>query len=251
MASSPVLPLPLFLRPRGVVQKWSTLQCSEQNTEQCGYDHAPVTRVRMRAQFPLPHGPVFALAPARLSLLPRLPRVPRPSWALSVLCGLSSVPRPFLLVRARCIAIRGAPWYPTLCRSPCGCSQASFCSGPVPLRDLPACARTVQSSVQGTSVPIPPSPSSAPASWGPLPPLSLSAPWSVLPPSLRAASLWALSMTVCKTPCTTLTFSPYRPRHLRAADALPAASTAPAGSPTASGSSDRGAPGGGCCRGTS
>ena len=34
-----------------------TLQCSKQNTEQCGYDHAPVTRGRMRAQFPLPHGP--------------------------------------------------------------------------------------------------------------------------------------------------------------------------------------------------
>ena len=30
---------------------------SKQNTEQCGYDHAPVTRGRMRAQFPLPHGP--------------------------------------------------------------------------------------------------------------------------------------------------------------------------------------------------
>ena len=29
----------------------------KQNTEQCGYDHAPVTRGRMRAQFPLPHGP--------------------------------------------------------------------------------------------------------------------------------------------------------------------------------------------------
>ena len=41
----------------GVVQNWSTLQCSKQNTEQCGYDHAPVTRGRMRAQFPLPHGP--------------------------------------------------------------------------------------------------------------------------------------------------------------------------------------------------
>ena len=44
-------------QPPGVVQNWSTLQCSEQNTEQCGYDHAPVTRGRMRAQFPLPHGP--------------------------------------------------------------------------------------------------------------------------------------------------------------------------------------------------
>ena len=44
-------------QPLGVVQNWSTLQCSKQNTEQCGYDHAPVTRGRMRAQFPLPHGP--------------------------------------------------------------------------------------------------------------------------------------------------------------------------------------------------
>ena len=48
-------------QPPGVVQNWSTLQCSKQNTEQCGYDHAPVTRGRMRAQFPLPHGPVVAL----------------------------------------------------------------------------------------------------------------------------------------------------------------------------------------------
>ena len=44
-------------QPPGVVQNWPTLQCSRQNTEQCGYDHAPVTRGRMRAQFPLPHGP--------------------------------------------------------------------------------------------------------------------------------------------------------------------------------------------------
>ena len=49
-------------QPPGVVQNWSTLQCSKQNTEQCGYDHAPVTRGRMRAQFPLPHGP-FARDP--------------------------------------------------------------------------------------------------------------------------------------------------------------------------------------------
>ena len=28
------------------------------NTELCGDDHAPVTRGRMRAQYPLPHGPV-------------------------------------------------------------------------------------------------------------------------------------------------------------------------------------------------
>ena len=44
-------------QPPGVVQNWSALQCSKKNTEQCGYDHAPVTRGRMRAQFPLPHGP--------------------------------------------------------------------------------------------------------------------------------------------------------------------------------------------------
>ena len=45
-------------QPPDVVQNWSTLQCSKQNTEQCGYAHAPVTRGRMRAQFPLPHGRV-------------------------------------------------------------------------------------------------------------------------------------------------------------------------------------------------
>ena len=43
-------------QPPGVVQNWSALQCSKQDTEQCGDDHAPVTRGRMRAQFPLPHG---------------------------------------------------------------------------------------------------------------------------------------------------------------------------------------------------
>ena len=45
-------------QPPGVVQNWSSLQCSENNTEQCGYDHAPLTRGRMRAQYPLPHGPL-------------------------------------------------------------------------------------------------------------------------------------------------------------------------------------------------
>ena len=44
-------------QPPGVVQNWSTLQCSKHNTEQCGYDHAPVTPGRMRTQFPLPHAP--------------------------------------------------------------------------------------------------------------------------------------------------------------------------------------------------
>ena len=52
------VPVPMHSQqPPGVIQNWSTLQCSKQNTEQCGYDHAPVTRGRMRAQFPLPHGP--------------------------------------------------------------------------------------------------------------------------------------------------------------------------------------------------
>ena len=52
-------PVPMHSQqPPGVVQNRSTLQCSKQNTEQCGYDHAPVTRGRMRAQFPLPHGPL-------------------------------------------------------------------------------------------------------------------------------------------------------------------------------------------------
>ena len=41
----------------GVVQNWTTLQCSKHDIEQCGYDHAPVTRGRMRTQFLLPHGP--------------------------------------------------------------------------------------------------------------------------------------------------------------------------------------------------
>ena len=44
-------------QPPGVVQNWSTLQCSKHDIERCGYDHAPVTRGRMRTQFPLPHGP--------------------------------------------------------------------------------------------------------------------------------------------------------------------------------------------------
>ena len=44
-------------QPPGVVQNWSTLQCSKHDIEQCGHDHAPVTWGRMRTQFPLPHGP--------------------------------------------------------------------------------------------------------------------------------------------------------------------------------------------------
>ena len=44
-------------QPPGVVQNWSTVQCSKHDIEQCGYDHAPVTRGRMRTQFPLPHAP--------------------------------------------------------------------------------------------------------------------------------------------------------------------------------------------------
>ena len=45
--------------PPGVVHNWSALQCSKQNTKQCGDDHAPVTRGRMQAQYPLPHGQVL------------------------------------------------------------------------------------------------------------------------------------------------------------------------------------------------
>ena len=54
-------------QPPGVVQNWSTLQCSKHDIERCGYDHAPVTRGRMRTQFPLPHGLPFAQAPPCLS----------------------------------------------------------------------------------------------------------------------------------------------------------------------------------------
>ena len=54
-------------RPLGVVQNWSTLQCSKHDIEQCGYDHAPVTRGRMRTQFPLPHGPPPHPTPPHLS----------------------------------------------------------------------------------------------------------------------------------------------------------------------------------------
>ena len=50
-------------QPPGVVQNWSTLQCSKHDIEQCGYDHAPVTRGRMRTQFPLPHGPMSSPPP--------------------------------------------------------------------------------------------------------------------------------------------------------------------------------------------
>ena len=50
-------------QPPGVVQNWSTLQRSKHDIEQCGYDHAPVTRGRMRTQFPLPHGPLVVPHP--------------------------------------------------------------------------------------------------------------------------------------------------------------------------------------------
>ena len=48
-------------QPPGVVQNCSTLQCSKHDIEQCGYDHAPVTRGRMRTQFPWPHGPALGV----------------------------------------------------------------------------------------------------------------------------------------------------------------------------------------------
>ena len=68
------------------------------------------------------------------------------------------------------------------------------------------------------------------------------------PCSLCSAPLWAGCMSVCNTPCTTLTFSP-PPRHLRASDALSIACTAPAGFPAARGLAVRGTPGRGCRRG--
>ena len=61
--------------PPGVVHNWSTLQCSKQSTQQCGYDHAPVTRGRMRTQFPLPHGPALE-PPSRPAPLPAVLRAP-------------------------------------------------------------------------------------------------------------------------------------------------------------------------------
>ena len=54
-------------------------------------------------------------------------------------------------------------------------------------------------------------------------------------------------MTPRKTPCTTLTFSPVRPRRLWTIDALSASPTPFAGAPAARGSAERRAPGGGCC----
>ena len=76
-------------QPPGVVQNWSALQCSEKNTEQCGYDHAPVTRGRMRAQYPLPHGPPSASVTPFLPLLPSaLPPVHmKPLWVLLALAA--------------------------------------------------------------------------------------------------------------------------------------------------------------------
>ena len=187
-----------------------------------------------------PPSPVFALAPARLAPLPRLPRAPRPSWALSVLCRLSSLHWPFLPERARCIAIREASWHPTLCCPPSGCTRALPVFRPCPSASPPwVCAHGAEQCARH----------SVSLFWAPLPLQSPPTPSSVLPLSLCAASLWALCMTIRKTPCTTLTFSPVCPRHLWAIDALPAAPTASAAAPAAGGSAERGAPSGGCCRG--
>ena len=43
----------------------------------CGYDHAPVTRGRMRIQYPLPHGPSYpvAMAPFRATVTPRFAKL--------------------------------------------------------------------------------------------------------------------------------------------------------------------------------
>ena len=72
-------------QPPGVVQNWSTLQCSMQDTEQCGYDHAPVTRGRMRAQYPLPHGPPQGASGQQLvgGLVGAHDRGVAPPWAVT------------------------------------------------------------------------------------------------------------------------------------------------------------------------
>ena len=94
-------------QPLGVVQNWSTLQCSKQNTEQCGYDHAPVTRGRMRAQFPLPHGPT---PPAELcGQWPPMFLPPPPTMGGVGLC--LPVWRYLSLVRAEILATTAfGPW---------------------------------------------------------------------------------------------------------------------------------------------
>ena len=73
-------------QPPGVVQNWSTLQCSKQYTEQCGYDHAPVTRGRMRAQFPLPHGPLQTPHPPALPTFEYIP-APHPLFGDALTCS--------------------------------------------------------------------------------------------------------------------------------------------------------------------
>ena len=47
---------------------------ARKNTELCDDDHAPVARGRMRAQYPLPHGP--SLSPSELSVVPLSPQSP-------------------------------------------------------------------------------------------------------------------------------------------------------------------------------
>ena len=69
-------------QPPGVVQYWSTLQCSKHDIEQCGYDHAPVTRGRMLTQFPLPHGPPRG-ASAQPTSQGGGAHVPRSAWGNS------------------------------------------------------------------------------------------------------------------------------------------------------------------------
>ena len=103
-------------QPPGVVQNWSTLQCSKQNTEQCGYDHAPVTRGRMRAQFPLPHGP-----PPVDKHLPGMP-VAHDGSGLLPICPMCS--RSLLRF---CIAVRlPSVWGSILVRAPHRCAPASL-----------------------------------------------------------------------------------------------------------------------------
>ena len=132
-----------------------------------------------------PPSHVFARASARLSLLPRLPRAPRPSLALSVLCGISSAPEPFVPERARCIAICGALWHPALCCAPSGCTRARPVFRPCPSTcSLCLCAHGAEQCVRhhfSLFYTVPWGPFAAPLPFRPLVCPTLAP--SVLPPS--------------------------------------------------------------------
>ena len=161
---------------------------------------------------------------------------PRHLWALSVLPGPFFVRRPLLLERAWCIAICGAVApYPLLSpfwlHSGPPCVLVLWSLYPPSLFVRARCRAMCEASLYPLLSP--------PLVHPPLVPLCSSSP--LLPPrlsyprGLRVVPRWTLCMTVCKTPCTTLTSASLLPPHLRATTASPAASTAPAGAPAAGG----------------